>query len=375
MLDMDTETQRRRLGTYASLGRCKHLYMMIEGLQVSRKNVPLPRDESREVEEQRNKANSVVWSSVEYAIIDTKADVLLIFDCCNAGRLCLPYRAFGRSYFEFLGACGDNDTTMGPGPASFTRALTWALKELAKKDEAFSTSELKHKIKMHRRFPKDQCPVLSDRHLPGEHIVISRKGLGSQSATPAPSKSVRAKELQNKEYIDLRFHFEHKVLLEHFDHTAGILKDLMDSKHARWSRVAFIDKNSLMEKTALKWKEYTLSRRKSNSAASAPPPTYFDFQVASPEISRTLSPQIPAHPYTPIASATASRTSSVGPDWERATLVERRTEAHKRAVNDESIVYHISAIAELLRVSISVVVAWFARKVSSLLSYRGWVAC
>ena len=112
---------------------------------------------------------------------------------------------------------------MGPGPESFTSALTWALQELAKKSEPFSTSQLRHSIISYRKFPHDQVPVLSDRHMPGEHIVISRQDLERSTSGPAPTKLERAKELQNREYIDLRFHFDHKIEEHHFNATADAL--------------------------------------------------------------------------------------------------------------------------------------------------------
>ena len=326
---------------------------------------PPKTEQARKDMEKTLHRNRIVWSKVEPAIQDTDADVLLIFDCCHAGRLSRPYRGFDRSFFEFLGACSEDQTTMGPGASSFTRALTWALKELARKEEAFSTAVLRDTIMKYDRFPESQYPVLSDRHLPGEHILISRKGLGSQSNTAAPSKVERAKELENKEYIELRFHFDNKIEDDHFDETANVLKSLMGSSKARWSRVTFVEKNSVLEKSAMKWRQAFLSRKKSNSIASAYPPAYLDGQVISPDLERTLSPRLPTHPYTPMASGRASRSSSVGPDWERATLVETRTrnQQHKQNHQEEPILFHIKAIARRIRGLACSSLAWLRNKV------------
>ena len=159
---------------------------------------------------------SIVWSAVETAIKNTFADVLLIFDCCDAGRLARPLReAHPKSYFLFLGACAADQTTVGPGEDSFTTALTWSLKELAKKGEAFSTAELRHKIMDHEKFGKTgQMPVLAERRAPYEHIMISGKGMALPKATPAASATERQKEFNRKEYIDLRFQYDHQVGVE-----------------------------------------------------------------------------------------------------------------------------------------------------------------
>ena len=321
---------------------------------------PTSSEEAKQVEEKMLKRNSIAWSEVESSIGNTDADVLLIFDCCNAGRLCRPYRALGRSYFEFLGACSENQTTEGPGDGSFTRALTWALKKLAKKEEAFSTSELRHVLMSYEKFPKEQIPVLSDRRMPGEHIVIARKGLDFQYA---PKKCERAKELQNREYIDVRFHFDHKIASHHFDATADALKSLVGSSGAYWSRVAFLEQNSIVEKTAMKWKELTRSRKKSMSTSPVHPPKFLDNQVPSPDVERTLSPRMPTHSYTPLASGRNSRASSMGPGWERTPLITKRAESRKRTANEDSVMFHVKAIGRRMRAVLSAALTWLTDKV------------
>ena len=94
------------------------------------------------------------------------ADILLIFDCCFAGKLAgtLDCRAFNTKIFEFLGATTSNGLTKLPGKESFSRALIWALNQLADEKDGFTTSRLYSKIIDAPDFPRDeQTPTLSER--------------------------------------------------------------------------------------------------------------------------------------------------------------------------------------------------------------------
>ena len=101
-----------------------------------------------------------------------RSDIFLILDCCHAGKLLLPTRQgpeWSKRIFEFLGAAGPEETTPLPGPDSFSRALIWALKELAKHGEPFISSELFSKILHAPNFPRTgQLPCLGDR---GPHSI------------------------------------------------------------------------------------------------------------------------------------------------------------------------------------------------------------
>lgn len=110
----------------------------------------------------------MAWSQTE-SLIHTaeEADVLLIFDCCFAGKLCgtLNKRAaFDTRIFEFLGATVSNGLARLPGKESFTRALICALEELADEEDGFTTSKLYNKILDSKDFPRhEQTPVLTER--------------------------------------------------------------------------------------------------------------------------------------------------------------------------------------------------------------------
>jgi hypothetical protein len=112
--------------------------------------------------------DGVAWSQTERLIHTAEeADVLLIFDCCFAGKLCgtLDKRSsFDTRIFEFLGATVSNGLARLPGKESFTRALIWALQELAGEEDGFTTSRLYNKILSSDDFPShEQTPVLSER--------------------------------------------------------------------------------------------------------------------------------------------------------------------------------------------------------------------
>ena len=263
-------------------------------------------------------SESIVWSKVESAIAETEADVLLIFDCCNAGRLARPLRdSRPKSYFQFLGACSADSTTMGPGEQSFTSALIWSLEELAKLENAFSTAELRDKIMEYEPFKKtEQIPVLSERRPPYEHIVISRKDLSPSKAKPAPTSSEREQDWQHKEYIDLRFQFDHKIGENDVQDTATALKRINQVwKPGTWSRVTFRGKSSIAEDVTKLWRSSTkesASRKSfSNTSLTAPEGNLGD-QVASPEVEQALSLRTPG--LTPARSdqPAASPTTPVG---------------------------------------------------------------
>jgi hypothetical protein len=114
----------------------------------------------------------IVWQEAERLIHNsTRPDILLILDCCHAGRL-LNMRdrpPWSERIFEFLGATGPDGTTPLPGTESFTSALTWALETLADEGARFLSSELLEKILEAPDFHREgQVPCMSER---GPHCV------------------------------------------------------------------------------------------------------------------------------------------------------------------------------------------------------------
>ena len=314
---------------------------------------------------------------------NTEADVLLIFDCCDAGRLGRPVVRNGlkKSYFQFLGACAENETTMGPGEQSFTTALIWALKELAQESSPFSTAELRHKIMTHERFPGTQMPILTERRAPFENIMLSVQGGPDHefSAELAPSTSEREREMQRREHIDLRFHFEHKIDNTHIDHTIDGLKNLLHHRKAHWTRVSFLAKSSVLEQSstihrfATMWMASARERRKSvtpgsTTAAAAmngagfptPPAAFTDLQ---PSVSPAA---LPDHPFGLPGQQTQQKTSNRepprAPNGDDASHLSGWTEvSSSHHHNEDSILFHIGAIMRTLRLRLSGLLSRVAR--------------
>src|SRR5215469_829385 len=118
--------------------------------ELSKKNPTLKEDHTR---------NEIAWHTAEKLLNDTLADVLVIFDCCNAGALC-KYRSYLR--FQYLAACKSEQVTPAPSEKSFTRALIWALEQLSKKSP-FHLPKLLDMIGKAPNFPRTQQPEIGHR--------------------------------------------------------------------------------------------------------------------------------------------------------------------------------------------------------------------
>jgi hypothetical protein len=167
-----------------------------------------------------------MWEESENTLHHAKGDVLVIFDCCDAGSLAQlrsPSRAF-----EYIGACEKGKYTHGPGEKSFTSALTWALKEL-KEETHFTTQALVSKIKEHKKFPGKQNPVLFPRSgfLP-EHIWLGSKRI-STPITSCGRRSSSAPEFrdENCDYVDFRVIFSRPLSDQHGKDVAMMMAPLI----------------------------------------------------------------------------------------------------------------------------------------------------
>ena len=70
---------------------------------------------------------------------------------------------FSKHIFEFIGSTRHNATAVGPGDDSFTRALIWALTDLSKSKDGFTTTKLMEKIECSEDLAAGQSPVCSER--------------------------------------------------------------------------------------------------------------------------------------------------------------------------------------------------------------------
>ena len=243
-------------------------------------------------------------------------------------------------YFEFLGSCSEDETTRSAGPHSFTTALIWALKELAKESKAFDTSKLRHKIKQYDDFPKEQVPCLIDREQPGGHIVIDRQNLSRAVTRPAPSRLEKERAMQYKESFEVAFHFDHIVSAEMIARVADELVPLRDNKRLRISRIEFSGKRSLFSKAV----GTMLARQRGLSAVISPDRDPMRVTLpsdSSPDTARIKhqSPQ-----------SLQLITSGLGATSRSSSLVVEAAghQARIRLDDNETLTYHIAAIGSLL---------------------------
>jgi hypothetical protein len=292
--------------------------------------------EERELREKLIKKNGIVWDKVENAISDTEADVLLIFDCCAAGSLCTPRRSARGSYFEFLGACAQNETTRGPGEYSFTAALITVLEKLALEEKTFSTLELKTEIIKHEKFPhKKQNPVLEHRRKGGEHIVISRKGLKPTQTPLAKSQQQRHEEMLKHEFLDLRFEFPHAIEQEHVEAAASWLKDWTEKEETDWCRVHYLNTYHYAKVYAWKWMDLTSTHRK--SVTSAEQRTTSSSPLNNLTVDGPSPSRYPATPFTPAGSNSRSGTSSIRSTDEHSPLRRPRARGKRKRDDDQDL--------------------------------------
>jgi hypothetical protein len=188
------------------------------------------------------------------------ADILCIFDCCNAGAL-LCHR--GPARFEYLGACGATDTTPAKGPNTFTSALIWALEGfLTQENTSFNMPQLQARIKDCQTFPRNQYPILGHHHnFPSrEHIVISpqlKDDDRQRRVSTHRTKAMRGKNNSSGEckltlvkgpydIVDIRYHFDGKLDDKAFRAFAkGIRASEASFEHAvPVRRVQFVAKRS-----------------------------------------------------------------------------------------------------------------------------------
>lgn len=221
----------------------------------------------RFIDDEEKAANSIMWDDVERTLSTTPSDVLVIFDCCQAGLLCRSARQVllhpNRS-FQFLGACESGQVTNRAGPKSFTSAMIWALDKLAN-EATFPVTKLVKTIEEHDDFPRDQKPVLfGGRFDPvAENICITHmRGPASRGESVDPTASPRDTP-PTKGVLELRLHFPNEVTEDDIVDSARTLKNCMQKVTLHCHGIAFLDmyatdSTALMKRVALKWRKVAL---------------------------------------------------------------------------------------------------------------------
>ena len=127
--------------------------------------------------------------------------------------------------FEFLGACSSQSLTRSPGEESFTSALIWALKYLAKHEARFTISQLARIIREKApHFPEEQIPVHLQRGLTSlERIVLAPLSDQSESRESALSRQDESIEGSSKGLLTLNFIFETPPKSQHVEKIAKAL--------------------------------------------------------------------------------------------------------------------------------------------------------
>jgi hypothetical protein len=218
--------------------------------------------------------NAILWHEAENIVTKTRADILLIFDCCFAGNLISDGRSpYPNRNFEFLAATGHSTITPVPGPSSFTSALVWALEKLVASKVPFSTTELLNQIgNAAPHFPKKQYPILKERYNSSDRRLMLAPIPKEGDFVPTESKAPAEKQKEIlKEALDLRFYFNKRPCEDQIKRLSKELKDLLDKGTIPASKVSWVGLRSkdIVKEAAMKWRSYrkpsvTLQPNRSN---------------------------------------------------------------------------------------------------------------
>lgn len=249
------------------------------------------------------KMNMLVWNSAEKRLQGQDADILLIFDCCDAGCL----RSRSSRTFEFLGACASGKTTQGPGKYSFTSALLWALRDLSKDGRGFDTRRLKNKISEYEHFPKEQVVQLFPRnegpdwahiYIQPKHPTETSRSRYSRESTPERNVPGPRVSWQN---LDFRLTFDKYQTEEDMKKLAHGFNYIL-SQHETLRRVQVTRlSGDLVVETARFWRKYGKKRaERERRIPTAETNSYYDtmdtYSVTDVSISENGPPQLEITP-------------------------------------------------------------------------------
>ena len=192
----------------------------------------------------REHLNSVIWNRTEENLKSTRADVLEMFDCCCAGNLVStrggPQGPEPRA-FEYLAAVDAEGRTPGPGATSFTSALIWALKELAKRSGRFTTNDLLNVIRKEAPdFSRKQVPILIQRdESTFERIVLEPLPLQRKNeAELSPrAKDTMSHSVHTQEIVTLKFVFDSRPTEVDIRNLGKDLNIVVGRHHLRINRI------------------------------------------------------------------------------------------------------------------------------------------
>lgn len=137
------------------------------------------------------------WSRIVDNLLDTsECDVAQILDCCYAATAA---KAVTTSRNEILSACSREQTTFA-GPASFTKIVISALKDLVKEGKPFSfqslaqdvdsaTARINDSRKLFDRIPTPHYNTL-DRSVPPNLIILQPRAGGLRTSPASNQESL-----------------------------------------------------------------------------------------------------------------------------------------------------------------------------------------
>lgn len=129
-----------------------------------------------------------------------------------------------------------------PGENSFTRALIWSLKELAKARSRFTTLELQQKISNEApNFPRNQFVPLLERDEPSnERLVLAPLLSANEGSDPDVTLQDNLLAPRMKNYVDLRFCYSKTLNEDEIEALAKNLRSIIVEEKIGANRIGWI---------------------------------------------------------------------------------------------------------------------------------------
>jgi hypothetical protein len=236
------------------------------------------------------------WTEVETSLGKTRADVLVVLDCCYAGVLQPAINRSTRSArrkFQYIAACRADQVTMSAGKDSFSRAIIEAFESLAAKP-GFTTSELVRTLTAHEDFPrKDQEALVFDSRFGpvDEDIWIAPSTEQATNAASQESKRQREDGLPTADFLDLRFRFAEHATESDVEATAEALKKLTGSTHdLNFHKISLLRRKSHVTAAFRHWRDVVSKNRDVVQARSKAPEGRFARALEEPSGTRNARP-------------------------------------------------------------------------------------
>jgi hypothetical protein len=302
--------------------------------------------------------HEIIWNSAEHNIQNTKADVLVIFDCCNAGEMERNVRgsAFTRRAFEYMAATSHNSTTKKPGPHSFTAALIWALKEMVrcKPGKRFSTQELLLQIFHAPNFPQDQSPRLTERGPTGCLRRIVLGPMDNENALEYEEEDSAQSPIVIQNTLNLRFVFDRPIDMKMVKDLAKDISNIISQRDlgastVLWEGINTPEATLQLLKFATTWRNFAKRRRTGSTSGIERPristvlPTVASTTRPMPHES-SMSPE-ESMIGTPIAEQLPlSPVPVIGMDSDATHAIDDASQSSKKRKSDDGELYASEAI-------------------------------